>query len=213
MSKESACDCTIEVMGQGIATAMPDETVVTLGVSEEGDSLSELQTNQAEKIDAIIHAILGLGVPREQISTAQYSIEPQYDFVDGKQVFRGYRAVHLLRITISGANDVGQIIDSAVAQGANTVTDVSFRSTQASEASRKALTLAVRDAEAKALTIAAALGVSLSAVPCKIIESPSNGFEPVMFKAASAPAGDAGTTIEPGTLSFKASVRVWYMYG
>ncbi|SFD57633.1 hypothetical protein SAMN05216378_0498 [Paenibacillus catalpae] len=210
---QPSCDFTIEVMGEGAATAVPDETLVTLGVSDEGDGLAELQAEQAEKIAAIIQALLDLGVPRENISTAQYTIEPQYDFIDGKQVFRGYRAVHLLRITIDGAKDAGSIIDAAVAQGANMVTDVSFKSSQAEEARRKALTLAVRDAEAKALTVAATLGVSLSAVPCKVMEAPGRSFEPVMFKAASLPAGDAGTSIEPGTLTYKASVRVWYLYG
>ncbi|MCK9859889.1 SIMPL domain-containing protein [Paenibacillus sp. ATY16] len=210
---QTCCDFTIEVMGEGVATAVPDETIVTLGVSGESDSLGTLQTDQAKTIDAIIQAMLALGVPRESISTAQYSIEPQYDFIDGKQVFRGYRAVHLLRITIDGAKDAGRVIDAAVAQGANMVSDVTFQSTHADEARRKALTLAVRDAEAKALAIAATLGVSLSSIPCKVTESPGNRFEPVMFKAASVPAGDVGTTIEPGTLTFKASVRVWYVYG
>ncbi|MCM3626511.1 SIMPL domain-containing protein [Paenibacillus glycanilyticus] len=210
---EQVCDFTIEVTGEGVATAVPDETVVTLGVSDEGDSLGELQADHALKIEAIIQALLALGVPRENISTAQYTIEPQYDFIDGKQVFRGYRAVHLLRVAIDGAKDTGRIIDAAVANGANMVSDVTFRSTNADEARRKALTLAVRDAEAKALAIAATLGVSLSAIPCKVMETPGRSFEPVMFKSASIPAGDAGTSIEPGTLSFRASVRVWYVYG
>lgn len=210
---QPGCDFTIEVMGEGIATAVPDETIVTLGVSGESDSLGELQADQAGKIEAIINALLALGIPRDNISTAQYTIEPQYDYIDGKQVFRGYRAVHLLRITIEGAQDAGRIIDAAVAQGANMVSDVRFQSSQADEARRKALTLAVRDAEAKALAIAATLGVSLSAIPCKVMEQPGNRFEPVMFKAAALPAGDGNTAIEPGTLTFKASVRVWYVYG
>ncbi|MGO4110063.1 SIMPL domain-containing protein [Paenibacillus sp. YAF4_2] len=210
---QPSCEFTIEVIGEGMAVAVPDETVVTLGVAQEGESLGELQASNAEKIGAIINALLSQGVPRENISTAQFTIEPQYDFIDGKQVFRGYRAVHLLRVTIDGAKDTGKIIDAAVAAGANMVSDVTFRSSHADEAQREALTLAVRDAGAKALAIAATLGVSLSAVPCKVMETSRNGFEPVMFKAASIPAGDAGTSIEPGTLTFKASVRAWYVYG
>ncbi|MDQ6419756.1 SIMPL domain-containing protein [Paenibacillus sp. LHD-117] len=208
---ESACPFTIEVLGEGLATAKPDETRVTLGVISEGEKLEELQAGNAAKIAAIVQALTALGVARENIATASFAIEPQYDYVDGKQVFRGYKATHLLQVTIAGTEAAGRIIDAAVANGANTVTDVSFRSSMADEAQHDALTLAVRNAQAKALAIADTLGVSLSAVPCKVEETQKTGFEPVQFKAAM-PVGDAATTLEPGTLTFRAAVRVWYLY-
>lgn len=208
---ESACPLTIEVLGEGLATTKPDETRVTLGVISEGEKLEELQADNAAKIAAIIGALTSLGIPRENIATASFAIEPQYDYADGQQIFRGYKVTHLLQVTIAGTDAVGRIIDAAVASGANAVTDVSFRSSQAAAAQREALAIAVRDAQAKAIVIAGTIGVSLSAVPCKVEETPKTGFEPVLFKSAM-PVGDAATTIEPGSLSFKAAVRVWYVY-
>ncbi|OUS74896.1 hypothetical protein B1748_20175 [Paenibacillus sp. MY03] len=207
-----ACPLTIEVTGEGVATAKPDETSVTLGVISEGDKLAELQKENAAAISSIIGALTALGIPRQAIATAAFTIEPQYDYVDGKQQFRGYKVTHLLEITLHGTENAGTVIDAAVSHGANTVTDVSFRSRGSAAARQEALTMAVRDAGAKARVIADTIGVSLSAVPCKIEETPSRGFEPVLFKAASFPAGDAATEIEPGVLTFKSSVRVWYAY-
>lgn len=209
---ETACPLTIEVIGEGLATAKPDETRVTLGVISEGVKLEELQADNADKIAAIIEALTALGIARENMTTASFSIEPQYDYADGKQLFRGYKVTHLLQVSIAGTEAAGRIIDAAVASGANAVTDVTFRSSQAAAAQREALALAVRDAQAKALVIAGTIGVSLSAVPCKVEETQKTGFEPVLFKSAM-PVGDAATTIEPGSLSFKAAVRVWFLYG
>lgn len=208
---DASCPFTIEVLGEGIATAKPDETSVTLGVIREGEKLEELQAANAAAINAIIGALTALGVARESIATANFAIEPQYDYVDGKQIFRGYKATHLLQVTLAGTESAGRIIDAAVAHGANTVMDVSFRSSQAEQARQEALKRAVRVAQEKALVIAGTLGVSLSAVPCKVEETQRNGFEPVMFKA-SMTEGDAATTIEPGILTFRAAVRAWYLY-
>ncbi|MHA6480717.1 SIMPL domain-containing protein [Paenibacillus sp. strain BS8-2] len=209
---EHNCPLTIEVAGEGVTAVRPDETVVTLGVVNEGEKLTELQKENAAAIAAIIGALTALGIARHDIATTSFTIEPQYDYTDGKQIFRGYKVSHLLQITLSGTESAGIVIDAAVAHGANTVTDVAFRSTGASTARREALSAAVRDAGEKALVIAATLGVSLSSVPCKVVETSPGGFEPVLYKAMSMPAGDASTTIEPGSLSFKSSVRVWYAY-
>ncbi|MNZ84971.1 26 kDa periplasmic immunogenic protein precursor [compost metagenome] len=162
---------------------------------------------------AIIEALEHSGVAHENIKTTQFLIEPQYDFIDGKQVFRGYRVTHLLQVTLNNVTGAGQLIDTAVANGANMVTSIEFNSSEAAKARQEALVAAVRDAEAKATTIARALGVSLSAIPCKVEEAAQPGVEPVFFKTAAMPQESTTSPIEPGQLTFRAAVRVWYMYG
>lgn len=202
------CDFTIEVTGTGEATAAPNRTLITLGAVTESKEVLPAQTENAEKINAVIGALAGLGIPRENIRTKSFSIEPQYDFVDGRQEFRGFKVTHLLEVALNGVDGAGAVIDTATGHGANTVIDITFLSSEAATYAAQALQAAVRSAQSKAAGIAAALGVSLSAVPCKVQEiSPDNG--PVLFKAA---ASSAATPIAPGQLTFKAAVRAWYMF-
>ncbi|WP_162848573.1 SIMPL domain-containing protein [Paenibacillus nanensis] len=202
------CDFTIEVTGTGEVTAAPNRTLITLGAVTEGKEVLPAQNENAEKMNAVIDALVGLGIPRENIRTESFSIEPQYDYVDGRQVFRGYKVTHLLEVALSGVDGAGTVIDTATAHGANTVTDITFLSSEAAAFAAQALQAAVRSAQTKAAGIAAALGVSLSAVPCKVEEiSPDNG--PILFKAA---AMSATTPIAPGQLTFKAAVRAWYLF-
>lgn len=212
-NKEHSCDFTLEVRGVGVATAVPDRTLITLGTVSEGVELESVQSDNAAKIAAIIEALEHSGVARESIKTTQFLIEPQYDYIDGKQEFRGYRVTHLLQVTLGNVIEAGRLIDTSVANGANMVTSIVFDSSKAAEAQQEALIAAVRDAEAKAAAIARTLGVSLSAVPCKVEEAAQPGAEPMFFKAAAMPLESASSSIEPGQLTFKAAVRIWYMYG
>lgn len=206
----SACDFTIEVAGEGTAAAKPDQTLITLGVVTEGKDAQSAQSENAKTTTAIIEALVGLGIPRKRVQTRSYGIEPQYDYEDGKQVFRGYKVTHLLQVTLDGTDQAGAFIDAAVQQGANTVTDIVFISSQAEEYQRQALSQAVRIAQEKAASIVGTLGVSLSAVPCRVQEIAYEA-EPIRFKAAMAMDGSQ-TPIEPGQLTFRAAVRIWYLY-
>ncbi|WP_171056057.1 SIMPL domain-containing protein [Paenibacillus sinopodophylli] len=211
--KQFSCDFTLEVWGEGVVTAVPDRTLITLGTVSEGVDLESVQTENATKVAAIIEALEHSGIARERIKTTQFQIEPQYDYIDGKQEFRGYKVTHLLQVMLDNVTEAGRLIDMAVANGANIVTSIEFDSSEAAKTRQEALIAAVRDAESKATSIAHALSVSLSAVPCKVEEVAQPGAEPVLFKVAAMPQQSVTSPIEPGQLTFRAAVRIWYMYG
>ncbi|MEK3882961.1 SIMPL domain-containing protein [Paenibacillus sp. PL2-23] len=209
--ESGVCGFTIEVAGEGMTTAAPDRTRITLGVVTEGKDVMTAQKENASHIEAIITALMGLGLAREAMMTKTYAVEPQYDYIDGSQTLRGYKAVHLLGITLDNVTDAGAVIDTAAAHGANHITDIVFLSSESAAYEAAALQEAVRSAQEKAAAIAGALGVSLSAIPCKVQEVGQEG-QPIRFKAAALSMAEAGTSIEPGQLTFRAAVRVWYVY-
>ncbi|MBD2869253.1 SIMPL domain-containing protein [Paenibacillus arenilitoris] len=208
----SKCAFSIEVVGDGTVDAAPDRAVVVLGAITEGTSLQEVQNENAEAVTAIIDALLALGIPRENIQTKDFRIETQYDYVDGRQVFRGYQVTHMLQVTIEDVDDTGRVIDTAVSSGANSVTSIQFTTAQPEAYVNQALSLAVRDAHQKALTIAGTLGVALAAVPSGVQQISRVQEPPVPFQSAML-MKSAATPIEPGQLTYRAAVRAWYMYG
>ncbi|EGL16309.1 MULTISPECIES: SIMPL domain-containing protein [unclassified Paenibacillus] len=200
----------IEVTGDGIVSVIPDQAVIVLGAVTEGESLSPLQAENARIISAVIDSLLQLGISRDNIQTDEFRIDPQYDFQDGKQIFRGYRVTHLLKITTERVGETGTIVDTAVSKGANSVSGISFRTSQPQKYSKEALALAVRNAREKAQTIAASLGVTLAAVPESVREI-SRQNEPVPFKASVLAASPA-TPIQPGELQVYAAVSERYTF-
>ncbi|MBV6714179.1 SIMPL domain-containing protein [Paenibacillus chitinolyticus] len=200
----------IEVTGDGIVSVIPDQAAIVLGAVTEGESLSPLQAENARIISAVIDSLLQLGISRDNIQTDEFRIDPQYDFQDGKQIFRGYRVTHLLKITTERVGESGTIVDTAVSKGANSVSGISFRTSQPQKYSKEALDLAVRNAREKAQTIAASLGVTLAAVPESVREI-SRQNEPVPFKASVLAASPA-TPIQPGELQVYAAVSARYTF-
>jgi len=204
----SKCPSTIEVIGEGTVTAAPDQAVVVLGAVTEGPVLQTVQSANAAAVTNIINALLQLNIPRENIQTSDYHIEAQYDYEEGKSIFRGYKVTHLLQIKIDNIGLTGTVVDTAVAQGANQVNDIRFTIKQPEPYEYQALSLAVRNARHKAASIAGTLGIPLPAVPCEVQEL-SRSAAPIPF-SASLLAKSAATPIEPGQLNITASVRVSY---
>ncbi|MGC5324363.1 SIMPL domain-containing protein [Brevibacillus sp. SYSU BS000544] len=85
----------IEVVGEGRIATAPYQAIITLRVITEGQNLEAVQKENNEKTASIIRSLLALGIPKEKIKTAEYRIETQYDYVEGRQIFRGYRVQEL----------------------------------------------------------------------------------------------------------------------
>lgn len=203
---------TIEVMGEGTATAAPDRAVIVLGVVTDGPHLQTIQTENASAIRNIIDSLMRLNIPKDQIQTSDYRVEVIHDYEDGKQTFRGYRVTHLLQITTDQVEQTGTIVDTAVSNGANTVSSIQFTLAHPERYENQALSLAVQNARQKALTIAASLGVKLATVPSKVQET-SRAPVPVPYMAtAKFAASTVESPIQPGQLTIKAQVRVWYLF-
>jgi uncharacterized protein len=206
---QQKCFPTIEVLGEGTVAAAPDRALVVLGVITEGTVLQTVQSENTETVTNIINSLLQINIPREHIQTNDFRIEIQYDYIDGKQIFKGYQVTHLLQITIDRVDQTGIVVDTAVSHGANTVTSIQFSIHQRDKYENQALALAIYNARQKAVTIASTLGVSIAAVPGKVQEL-SPAVEPIPFRTSFL--SDAAVTpIEPGELTVNAAVQVLYL--
>lgn len=199
---------TLQVTGEGTISAAPDQAKIILGATTENKSVSEAQQENAAVINRIISAIANLGVPEPSIQTVTYRVEPQYDYVEGRQVFRNYLVTHLLQITLDQVELTGRVVDAAVASGANSISSIQFTLKDESAAKNRALALAVKNAQEKARAITNSLSVNLNETPYKIKELFPDG-EPIprVFAAES-----GATPIQTGTLSISAVVEAEFSY-
>ncbi|WP_100407969.1 SIMPL domain-containing protein [Bacillus solitudinis] len=200
---------TIKVIGKGTISVTPNRAIVILGVITEDKSVSEAQRMNAASLRNIISTLTAIGVLPEDVQTSTYRIDSQYDYVDGKQLFRNYRVTHLLSITINDINLTGTLIDAAVEQGANSVPSIQFTVTDQEEPQNQALALAVMNGTSKAQTIADSLDVSLIETPKSIVEregTQSRPFDSYVLGASTE------TPIQPGSLNVTATVDMEFSY-
>lgn len=201
----------IRVIGEGKITVKPDQAKVTLGVVTEDMELQNAQQNNAIIIDKIQKSLVTLSIPEEQIQTIRYSIQPQYDFIDGKQHFRGYQVEHILSITIDQINGVGKVVDTAVNNGANIVSGISFTISDSTYYERQALSAAVLDAYQKAETIANTLKVHLIG-PRLISENPTQQSGTIPYQSTALMKSDTTTPIQAGTIQISSQVTADFEY-
>ncbi len=198
------------VTGNGKVVANASYVQLQIEVSTQGENVQQAQQENASIMNRVIQSILALSIPRENIQTATYSIAPLYDYVDGKQVFKGYEVTNAISVKVPDTNLVGVVIDTAVENGANRISSIQFKIDNADVYYQQALSLALHNAQMKANTIAQTMQLSVHPQPIEIVEENENG--PVLYKSMAMADSSMVTPIEQGQLTISAAVRVTFQY-
>lgn len=202
----------LTVTGIGSVKLEPNVATIKLGVETQDEELTTAQQTNAQKLDQVIDSLIQIGIPEENIQTVDYFIFPQYDYIDGKQQFRGYEVTHLINVTIEDLEQTGEVIDTAVANGANRVSNISFTVQDPQSYYQEALASALKNANSKAQTIAQTMNLQIDMTPISIDEQlpPSQATPQTMVKSEAF--GATSTPVQPGQLEITARVETKYQY-
>ncbi len=199
-------DNTITLNGRGQTTPIPDIAIIRLGVQTQGEDLNKVQSENANLSQAVIDALRQIGIT--DIRTFQYTISKLYEYVNGNQIDKGYTVRNILEIKINDIGQTGQVIDTAVANGANVVDLVSFDVSNRDLYYQEALNRAITNAIEKAESISQHLGIPVNLIPIRIEET-SAAPAPILRNVAERA---FATPIEPGELLIEAFVTAVFQY-
>ncbi|MFG6150575.1 SIMPL domain-containing protein [Halobacillus sp. B23F22_1] len=208
MNHQSMQKRVMTVTGEGSASSQPDVASLQVGVVTESMNLTQAQQENARVMERVIASIVSLGVPRASIQTSEYTILPQYDYDSGSQVFRGYEVTNIITVKNENIGQTGEIIDTAVQNGANRVSTIQFSVKNPEALYQQALSEALRDAYLKANTLAGTMRAQLDPAPMKVMERGKDGPVPL----AKAGTFASSTPIEPGQLEVEAAVEVQFQF-
>lgn len=204
---------TVSVTGSGLAYLVPDIAYIYVGVHTEKPSASEAMTENNAQTQKMIQALTDFGIDAKDIRTTNFSIWPmdKYDPASGLPTGeKTYSVDNTVYVTMRDLDKLGDLLDTVVAAGANTVNSIQFDVADKTEAIKNARAEAVKDAEGQAQSLAAAAGLTLG-------EIQSIGFYesqpyPVYEGRGGGGADVAASTvpIQPGQLTFTVSVNVTY---
>lgn len=200
---------TIDVTGTGQVSADADLALVFVSVTARADTADGARTQVARDVREMRSALRDAGIPDDAVTTSSFNIFPRFDSLDREAEIIGYSAVHAFRIE-AAPDRAGEVIDLAVANGADEVTSVQFTLREETRASlrEQALTSAVEGARADADTVAAAAGLSITGIEHV---STSGGVSPVFDgRFDEGAAGGAPTVLEPGPVTVEATVSITY---
>jgi uncharacterized protein YggE len=196
----------ITVSGEATLGVAPDLARIRAGVISEGRTAREASDTNKKTMAAVMAAIISAGIAEKDIQTSRYSIQPIYDQarpVPG--VFKGFQASSNVTVKIRDLDKISDIIDRAVAVGANSMGGVEFLVAASSKMLDAARADAVADARRKAEILAQAAGVKLGAA--LTISDQSSGLQsPQFYSMRAAQPGE--TPIATGEMTLRAAVSV-----
>jgi uncharacterized protein YggE len=172
----AAGEPVVVVTGQGLVKTAPDRAFVTFAVESRSKNPKEAQTQNAKSMSSVQERLIGAGVPKDAIRTLSYDLNLESDWVNGRQVPRGYVARNTIEARVDEITRVGEIIDIGITNGANSVHNVRFDLKQRDMLEREALKRATADARARAEAAAAGAGGTIGRV--LRIEEPTRGYTP-----------------------------------
>lgn len=202
---------TIVIGAEGKVTALPDIASLSIGVTVEKKTVAEAQKESTDKMNAIIAKVRELGVAAEDIKTVDYSIYPQYDWVDDRQVERGFRVTQGVQVKIRDLSKIGATLAAAGEMGANQVGGVAFTIDDPEELRQQARLKGLEAAQRKAQALAEAAGVKLGRV---VGFSESEGYVPgPMYYESVQDQGSGGASmpsVQSGSQDVTVDVSVTY---
>jgi len=197
------------VIGVGELSLEPDIVEIQFEVISENEQLSLAQRENNEIMNEVLNALGQLGIDRADIKTISYRIFPQYDYIDGKQIFKDYKVTNTISVKIKDIANAGNVIDVAVENGVTDVSNIHFKIENERKFYLEALSLSLKNSLVKAQTLAKTMGISIDIHPIKIIEE-FTGTGPVAMAKLSS--NYTSTPIEQGQFIIRANVEVQYRY-
>ena len=200
---------TIRVDASGEARAVPDQAWVDLGMETSAPTARAATDQNARAMQRVVAALLQAGVARTDIQTHDFNLFPDYAQPPqgGDPVLRGYRATNVVTVHTDRTDQVGGLLDAALAAGANRANSIRFGIKNSDALRAQALTQALQRGRAEAQTIAAGLGVRLGRV-LDASTSSSEAPRPYAAPRMMAAMDKASTPIEAGEQGVSATVSL-----
>jgi uncharacterized protein YggE len=204
---------TVEVTGNGEAHVAPDVASLNLAIETHGATAQQSAGQNAALAQKVVDALTKKLGGKGKVWTGGYSLYPEYNEPrpNEKPAVTGYRAENSITVETGEIGMLGGLIDTAIEAGANRINFLNFTLRDESQARSQAITLAAKDAQAQADSLAKSLGVRLGPV-VKATTQAESGPMPVMRAGAMAMSASMGapTPVQPNEVTVPATVSITY---
>ncbi|MEM1253290.1 MAG: SIMPL domain-containing protein [Cyanobacteria bacterium P01_H01_bin.21] len=211
---QEAVSRVLTVTGEGSESIPATLAQVQLGVTAQGENAQAVQQEIARRSSAVVELLRSQNV--DELQTTGIRLNPQYNYEGNQPRIIGYTGSNTVSFQMP-TDEVGTLLDDAIATGANQIDSVSFvAADDAIDAARgTALQEATADAQAQADVVLQSLNLSAQEI-VGIQVNNANPPMPIPFAAQARLAADAvpeaTTPIEGGEQTVNARVTLQIRY-
>jgi uncharacterized protein YggE len=152
----------MSVKGTAKVTGAPDWVVIILNIESESYNYEECTRILAERTEQLKRELLSVGIEQKSLKTFHFDINTSFDWVDGKRIFRGYKASHKLKVEFPfDKNYMNKVMQRLGQTKSHASFRIAFTIAEPEYLREQALAEAVKNATRKAELLAEAAGVRL----------------------------------------------------
>ncbi len=201
-----AVERTVTVTGEATVSAAPDLAVIRIGVASSAKTAREASDANAQQMTSVLTVIKAAGIADGDVQTSRLALQPQYDSSrPGISKLVGFQLSNQITVQIRDIDKLPNLIDRAIAAGANEMSGMEFVVSEQSKLLDKARSEAVADARRKAELYAQAAGSKVGGV---LSIGEEGAASPVVYPMQAMRA--AGTPIAPGEKTLRVTVTISY---
>ena len=214
-AQEGAAPSQIVTTATGEATLVPDRGYVTFAVETRAKTAQEAGAENARIQTAVIRALRAKDVAGQHITTSGFSVVPDEQYPKGERKLLGYIARNAVVVDVQKLDQVGALIDTALAAGANSIGGIRYYSTEMESVRRTAMERAVVQAKGDAEVLARAAGGSIgAALEISVLNNgmPRPMMSAMVTSARARMAEDTPTPVEVGEQTITVSVSTKWSF-
>lgn len=155
---------TMSISGEGKVYAIPDIATVSLGLTIKNKTVSQAQAENTKKMNKLHEELKKLNIPKEDISTTQYNVYPNYYWIKEKQILEGYNVQQTLEVKMRNFDTIPKVLELIGELELNQVGGLNFIVEDVEKYKQDARIKAVKNVKEKARAIAQEAGVKLGKI-------------------------------------------------
>lgn len=205
----------ILVSAQGSVDVAPDMANLTLTVTREADTARKALDANTSAMSEVLAAMKAEGIAERDLQTSGFSIYPRYSRPaanpSGERMppeITGYTVRNSLSVRVRDISTVGSVLDRSVTLGVNEGGNIQFINDDPSAAIELARAKAVKQAVAKANTLAMAAGVKTGKLLEISEQSYNQGPAPMMAERMTLTSSAKAVPVAAGENTYTVTVNM-----
>ena len=186
--------------------AKPDIATFSTGVQTIAPTASEAVRLNNAQMASVVARLKQLGIADKDLQTTQISLNQQFDYRDGQQIFKGFQASNMVSAKLRDLKKLGAFLDAVAVDGATNFNGPTFRIDDDGQLREAARDKVWASAMMRAKSTARKAGYTDIRV-LRIEESDSQGGgHPMPMMGRTMDVSEKSTPIAPGELSVASTI-------
>ena len=153
----------ISVVGIGEVELEPDQATMNISINAKEATLVQAKKVADERYKSVLAVILEAGIKKKYVKATRISAQPQYEWQQNKQVYKGELVSRSLSVVINDLDLVSPLMQAVVDNGVSTIDGINTGFQNPKLLQTQALKAAADDAKNKAEFLAEQLDRKLGA--------------------------------------------------